>query len=106
MNVQKTGELSDKDLSPKEQMLFKFMTATIGRINTCLINIHALQALMIKKNVFTQKELQAEVKDAASLPTVTLGKKVLREMMQEFDVSKLASMIEMGPTEKSSLKHG
>lgn len=98
--------LSDKNLSPKEQMLLKFMTATIGRINTCLINIHALQALMIRKGVFTQKELQAQVKDATNLPTVTLGKKVLVEMMQEFDVSKLASMIEMSPSEKSYLKQG
>jgi len=87
MSPDKFDELSEKDLSPKEQMLLKFMTATIGRINTCLINIHALQALMIKKNVFTQKELQTEVRDATNLPTVTLGKKILIEMMQELVIA-------------------
>jgi len=93
-------ELSDKNLSPKERMLLKFMTATVGRVNTCLINIHALQSLLIKKGVFTQKELQAEVRDATKLPTVSVGKKILVDMMRDFDVSKLASMINMEPSEK------
>jgi hypothetical protein len=106
MTSDKFDKLSDKDLSPKERILLKFMTATIGRINTCLINIHALQSLLIKKGILTQKELQVEVRDATKLPTVSVGKKVLMDMVRDFDVSKLVSMIDLGQDEKSTLKSG
>ena len=73
----KNQDLSMSGLSPKEKMLLKFMSSTIERINSCLINIHALQALLIKKGVFTQSELCSEVKDAEMVPTTTVGKNVL-----------------------------
>jgi hypothetical protein len=92
--------LSDKHLSPKEKMLLKFMTATIERINKCLINIHALQSLLIKKGIFTQRELQSEIADAANLPESSVGKKVLADMMKDFDVSKLVDMLDLEKTEK------
>jgi hypothetical protein len=102
MSYDKNKDSSMSGLSPKEEMLLKFMSTTIERINSCLINIHALQTLLIKKGVFTQNELCSEVSDAEDAPRTAVGKRMLLDMVKDFNVSNLTSMLETKPSGNST----
>jgi len=82
------------ELTRKEKMQLKFMEIAIARINTCLINIHALQSLLIRKRFFTEGELCAEIKYSKELPLTSLGKNVLNDMIKNFNINELQNITE------------
>lgn len=88
------------NLTSKEKVLLKFMEMTIGRVNTCLLNIHALQSILIDKKVITIEELRKYVNEAAQQPNLKIGRQVLNSMIGDLDatehkdfISKLESMV-------------
>ncbi len=78
-------------MTSSEKMQLRFMESAIERINLCLMHIHALESLSIKKGLFTEKELADEVNDARMLPQTSVGKKALLDMIQDFNFEKLSN---------------
>lgn len=89
-NIRESVRVAAPGLTPKEKLLLKFMETTIERINTCLINIHAVQEILIKKGVCSLDEIKASVNDARNLPETKIGKKVLEEMIRDFNTVAVA----------------
>ena len=60
------------------------MKVTIEKVNRCLSDSYALQKLLIEKDVVSEENLKIRLKDAQSLPQVITGRKVLEEMIKNF----------------------
>ena len=86
-NIEESVAAAAPGLTSKEKLLLKFMEMTIERINTCLVNLHAVQELLIKKGVCSQDEIKAAVSDARNLPETKVGKQVLDEMIRDFNAA-------------------
>jgi hypothetical protein len=69
-------------------LLLKFMESSIVKINRCLAHIHAIEQLLIDKDIVTLEELKARIHDSEELPERKVGVKVLNDMIDDYKKGK------------------
>lgn len=66
-----------------DKVLLHFIESATERISTCLIHIHALEQILLQKNLITETELLNAIHEAEKWPEVLLGKKTLQEILKK-----------------------
>jgi hypothetical protein len=72
------------DMTKDQKVILEFMKATVERVNRCMSDTYAIQKLLIEKNIISEKDLNSRLKDAQSLPQAITGRKVLEDMIKNF----------------------
>jgi len=73
-------------LTPTETILLQFMESTIKKINSCMVNIRAMQEILVEKGVVTQAQLDAKIRLVENYPDMAVGREVLMEMLKQAEV--------------------
>jgi len=70
---------------PTDKVQFRFMKSAMARIELLLIHLHAVEQILLKKDIITEEEFFSYLQEATSLPNTNLGMQVLKEMLQPKD---------------------
>lgn len=69
----------------EEKLLMKFMETTIKMVNSCMARIWMLEKLLIEKGIAVPQDLKNRIKEAEKHPDQIGNKKLLLEMVKEFN---------------------
>jgi hypothetical protein len=86
-----------------QELMLRFMEATIEKVNICLSSIYALEVLLIEKGLVTQDDMIHRIQDSKTLPQTKIGKQILDEMIKgtSFEGKSFMEMIDWEETQKN-----